>query len=450
MSAPKVCIQTYGCSFNAADGEAMAGLLARAGYELIDAPEGADAVILNTCTVKDRTYLNFKKRFVALREGSIRGDGPKLIVTGCIPKAYERAPWLEGVAMLGPDNIDDVPGIVTAALAGQTPRRVRADREAIRNRASLPVERRNPVVEILPIARGCLSACTFCHTKLARGGLVSFRPIDIVEQARRAVEDGVKELWLAAQDTGAYGRDLDLTLGGLLKQLCEIEGDHRIRLGMANPRWIHEDLDELLDSLEHPRMFKFLHVPVQSGSDRILAAMKRENTVTQYIELGEAFNRRFSEGTLLTDMIVGFPGETEEDFQASLDLIRRVQHVGVNRSKFSPRPGTIAAKMEQVPGEIVAERSRRMYEAVKTQAREYHEKLLGRRECVLTSECKKAGTTVAHNENYRPAILEGEWELGRWVEVEYAGFDDFHMKARPLTPTPPRQDHSAVKYDGAQ
>lgn len=437
MSAPRIHIETYGCAFNFSDGEALSGLLREAGYEIVADPDCADAIIVNTCTVKDRTFLNFRKRFDRLRAASEAGEGPRVIVSGCIPKAYRKAPWLEGVSMIGPDTLESIGDVVAATLEGRDVQILRAEREQLSRRARLPAERRNPVIEILPISRGCLSACTFCQTRLARGRLASFRPIDIVEQARRAVGEGVRELWVTSQDTGAYGKDIDYSLARLLRQLCELPGDDpfRIRLGMTSPIWIYEDLEAILDVLEHPRMFKFMHVPVQSGSDAVLEAMKRGNTVAQYEALCEAFLARFPEGTLMTDIIAGFPGESARDFEATLDLLRRIPHAAVNRSRFSPRPGTPAAAMPQLPSATVSERSNRLNELVREQARHFHHALVGRCETVLTAEHKKAGTTLAHNASYRPIVLEGDWELGQWVQVRYTSASDFHLKATPARNT---------------
>lgn len=430
-----IFIETYGCSFNVSDGETMAGVLAGEGYRLVDDPACADVIIVNTCTVKDKTYRNFEKRYDALREAAQKGEGPTVVIAGCIPKAYERSDLLEGVSALGPDAIAEIGEIVEETIRGNITHRIRppAQRRELAERALMPSQRRNPKIEILPISRGCLSACTFCQTRLARGRLVSYRPGDLLRRARQALDEGVSEIWLTSQDTGAYGRDCDYPLPRLLEQLCELDNsDYRIRLGMTSPQWIHEDLQAYLDVFAHPRMFQFLHVPVQSGSDKVLDEMKRGCTAAQFEELCGAFHDRFPEGTLMTDIIVGFPGESDSDFEATMQLIERTRPVGVNRSRFSPRPGTPAARMEPLHHEVVAKRLHRLDRLVRRLAREYHQGWEGRRDRVLTAEYKKAGTTVAHNQYYRPVILEGSWPLGHWIEVEYCSATDFHLGARPL------------------
>lgn len=429
---PSVCIETYGCSFNASDGEVMAGLLEQAGYRLVERAEEADLLILNTCTVKDRTFWEFEKRLNYLKEAEARGEGPRLILAGCIPKVYHKTGLIEGLSALGPDTLDCVAEVAGETLAGRVAQILKpsasAHPEATRMR--LPVRRQRPNVEILPIARGCMSACSFCQTRLARGRLRSFRPGDIVRHARQAIAEGVSEIWLTAQDTGAYGRDCHFKLPRLLEELCALEGDFKIRLGMSSPIWIWEDLDAYLDALMHPKMFRFLHVPVQSGSDRVLRDMKRANTVQQYVEMCDAFRTRFPEGTLMTDIIVGFPTEDEEAFCETLHMLERTRPACVNRSKFSPRPGTAAASHKALPSKVITERSLRLAEVVKRLAREHHARFVGRRERALVSEVRETGLTFAYNDAYRPVLIDEPLTPGRWIEVEYTDCADFHLKGK--------------------
>lgn len=433
MAARRVHIETYGCSFNQSDSEVMAGVLRESGFVVVADPAEADVIVLNTCTVKDRTYRNFEKRFADLRTAAGIGSGPALVLAGCIPKANTRAAMLEGVAAVGPDMLDQVANVVEAASRGQALRRLeRAAPEDVRRRGRLPVERRHPTIEILPVASGCLSACTFCQTRLARGRLVSFRPGDLIERARRAVDEGVREIWLTSQDLGAYGRDGGTPLARLVEGICSLDGDFLVRLGMTSPIWVWQDLGDWMRLLEHPKVFKFLHVPLQSGSDAVLAAMKRGNTVRQFEEIAHAFHERFPEGTLMTDIIVGYPGETEEDFAQTLDVIRRLRPVAVNRSRFSARPGTAAARLHPIPPPVVSERSARLLELTRSIAREFHRRLVGRREVVLACENKPNGTSLAHNAGYRPVVLPRHVPPGTWLEVDYHGAADYHMKGRTV------------------
>lgn len=425
-----IFIETYGCSFNAADEEAMAGVLEAAGYRIAAHPADADLIILNTCTVKDRTFLEFEKRLHALREDARLGTGPRLVVAGCIPRAYAGAGLLEGISTLGPDTIAQAPEVVAATLEGRVVQLVRGNGAAA-GRPLLPSRRRNPAIEILPIARGCRSACAFCQTRLARGRLVSFRPGDLIERARRAIGEGARQIWLTAQDTGAYGAESgDITLPQLLGRLCALEGDFMIRLGMSSPHWIYARLAEYLDALAHPRMFQFLHVPVQSGSDAVLRAMHREGTAAEFIDIADAFHARFPDATLMTDIIAGFPGESAEDFAATLALLERAAPAAVNRSRFSARPATPAATLSPPPGRVVSERMALLNESARRLARAFHHRQLGRRERVLTAESPRPGRTIAHTRAWRPVDLAGEWPLGIWLDVEIHAAADYHLQGR--------------------
>lgn len=430
IEMPRVHIETYGCAFNVADGESMAAILELEGYQIADRADAADAVVLNTCTVKNKTWNDFKKRLGELRSGANNG-GPKIVLAGCIPRAHEHDPLIADLPAIGPDTIHRIGEVVGEALAGNAPKHVRWNKKEreLETRALLPSRRRNPLVEILPISRGCLSACSFCQTRLARGKLKSFRRADLLERARRAIDDGVREIWLTSQDAGAWGQDSGDSLPDLLHQLCEIKGDFRIRLGMSSPNWIYEKLSDYLDALTHEKMFKFLHAPVQSGSDRVLAHMKREGTAAQFEEVACAFTARFPEGTFMTDLIVGYPTETDEDFEQTLQLIERCGIGMVNRSRYSRRPGTSAATLPSLPSDVVLDRSVRLEKLVRGIARVWHQKLVGKTERVLTAE-QRGKTTLAHNEAYRPVFIEGILPLGAWFTVTHLSAADYHLKSR--------------------
>jgi threonylcarbamoyladenosine tRNA methylthiotransferase CDKAL1 len=432
----RACVETRGCSFNRADGEALAGVLEAEGFVLVEAPQASDVVILNTCTVKGRSRLEFEKRLKELRRATDAGQGPRVMVAGCIPAATPGDPILAGLPTLGPDAIDAAGRVARAALAGRVlnvgvgPDARAASPQSRALRPMLPTRRLCPTVEILPIAAGCLGHCAFCQTRLARGRLASFHPDAIVDRARRALAEGARELWVTAQDVGAYGRDAGFSLTELLARLCDLPGeDYRVRLGMSSPHWVHRDLEATLAALAHPRMFRFLHVPIQSGSDAVLAAMRREGTAEQFGEICRAFMGRFPDGVLMTDAIVGYPTESEEDFEQTLDLLERARPALVNRSKFSPRPGTPAARLRPLPSAVVSRRSLRLAEAARALARASNERMIGRQARVLTRQCLPGPSTLAHDEAYRTVIVAGRHEPGRWLKARVIAATDYHLEA---------------------
>lgn len=441
-----IYIETAGCAFNASDGEVMAGVLRKSGFTIVPSPEASDLILLNTCTVKDRTFLNFRKRLDELRG---KGAGPEdeaspsgsparppartpkpMVVAGCIPKAYEGTDLLRDVSTMGPDQVSRVAEVVRETLRGRLIHATGGDHRS--RRLGLPLLRRNPIIEILPIARGCRSACTFCQTRLARGRLSSFSPDEILNQARRALDDGVREFWVTGQDTGAYGYDIDVALPHLLQRLLDLEGDFRVRLGMTSPQWVAQRLEEYLEVFEHPKMFRFIHVPIQSGSDRVLRHMKRDGNVAQLEAIHDAFTARFPDSTFMTDIIVGYPTETEEDFEATLGLLGRLGLPCTNCSKFSPRPGTAAARLAQLPSSTISRRSKRLVALVREIAGRYHRRRIGRRYSVLIDQINADGSRLGRTDAYRPMLLNGDIPLGATIEARVERGEPFRFFGRAL------------------
>jgi len=215
-----------------------------------------------------------------------------------------------------------------------------------------------------------LNRCTFCATKLARGNLRSYRIGDIKRQVEKAVTDGCKRINLTSQDDGCYGFDIDTDLPSLLNELITIEGDFTIRVGMMNPWHLDKVMDGLLEVFESDKIFKFLHIPVQAGSEQVLKHMRRIHTVENFKDAVEKFRAKFSGMNIATDIIVGYPSETEEDFQETLELIEETKPEVVNISRFSSRQGTDASKMKQISSEIMKDRSQRLHEVIKKQKEE--------------------------------------------------------------------------------
>ncbi len=430
-------IETYGCSLNISDTEYMEGRLQGADFVRVDTPDDADAIIINTCTVKDRTYRTFVKRLFALEElRRRRADGQSLaiVIAGCIPKANRDDPVLLPYACLGTDAIGEIAEVVEAALRGASPKCI--EPELAVPRLNQPKCRRNPVIEILPIAKGCLGECAYCQTRLARGRLESYPVEEILCQAESALRDGVKEIWLTAQDTGAYGLDVGSSLPDLLRALLQLPGDFRIRIGMGNLNFIIRYINQLLELFSDERLFRFLHLPLQSGSDRILRAMNRQYAVGQFLEICEAICEQYADFSVATDVIVGFPGETDEDFERTLEVLERIHPAVVNRSKYSPRPHTPAAHLPQIPSAVISERSRRLTRVVERLSVKHNRRWLGKLCTVLIDDRKKAGSVVSRNASYKPVAIpingkiKGEASRlrpGNFCAVEITKAETFHL-----------------------
>ncbi|CAM8914682.1 unnamed protein product [Rhodiola kirilowii] len=350
-----IYIKTFGCSHNQSDSEYMAGQLSAFGYALSENPEEADLWLINTCTVKSPSQSAMDTLILRCKKAK-----KPLVVAGCVPQGSRDLKELEGVSIVGVQQIDRVVEVVEETLKGHE---VRLLTRKTLPALDLPKVRKNKFVEILPINVGCLGACTYCKTKHARGHLGSYTVESLVERVRSVVSDGVREIWLSSEDTGAYGRDIGVNLPTLLNALVKelpSDGSTMLRIGMTNPPFILEHLKEIAKVLSHPCVYSFLHVPVQSGSDNVLLAMNREYTVSDFRTVVDTLTELVPGMQIATDIICGFPGETDEDFAQTVTLIKDYKFSQVHISQFYPRPGTPAARMKKVPSNIVKQRSREL------------------------------------------------------------------------------------------
>jgi MiaB-like tRNA modifying enzyme len=409
---PTIHIEVYGCSANAADAEIVQGLLLEAGYGLAERSETADASMVLTCVVKTPTEQKIVKR---IRE--LARSGRPLIVAGCMPKVLQEV--VEEIApaasLLGPDDILSSVEVVEETLKGN--KVVFVDGEAP-DRTLLPRKRRSGVVHIAPIASGCLGSCSYCIVKNARGRLRSFPAEGIVEDARNAVADGCREIWLTAEDTAAYD-DGGLRLPELIGRLSDLAGKFYIRVGMMTPNEAEPILEDLIGAYRSEKVFKFLHVPFQSGSDDILRRMRRRYTVDDFLRLTSRFREAFPELNISTDVICGFPGETEDQFRASVGLVEKLKPGILNISRFWPRPGTEASAMgTQLHGRETKRRSRIMSSFWRGISVETSLRWVGWRGEILVDEEGHSGSMVGRNYAYKPVAVRTDKRPGEFVDVE--------------------------------
>jgi threonylcarbamoyladenosine tRNA methylthiotransferase CDKAL1 len=294
-------------------------------------------------------------------------------------------------------------------------------------KTSLPQLKGNSVVGIIPIAEGCLGACSYCATKKARGALRSYGIRSIALRVERFLAEGAREIWLTAQDTGAYGLDAGTSLPRLLNAVCELDGDFRVRVGMMNPNHAKSMLGPLLESFSHPKMYRFLHLPVQSGDDGVLRDMGRRYTVAEFNAVVEAF--RPLDATISTDVILGYPTESEEAFQNTLRLIEEAKPDVLNSTRYWPRPGTAAAALKQLPGSETKRRSRMVSDLFKKVGLERNRRWVGWRGSCLPSERNPDGTATARNDWYKPIIIDGA-ELGERLDAEIQKATYYDLRGR--------------------
>ncbi len=401
MTRHHAYVETYGCAANKFDFEIILAHLAQAGYDVTPDVAQADLLLVNTCGVKQPTEDRVLARLRRL--GALEKP---LIVTGCLPKINREAVHAavpDFAAMLDPQSLDLIPAAIDAAVTGARRQVFQAETPCLK--LSQPKIRLNPVIEILAIAEGCVGACAYCCVKFARGALRSAPKELIVDRVRRAVTDGVKEVWLTAQDTGAYGQDTGTTLVDLLQACCHVEGAFRLRVGMMNPHHAIPLLPELIDAYKREKVFKFLHLPVQSGDDRVLHRMNRHHSVQDFLDSVAAVRQEIPEVTLATDVICGFPGESLDAFERTLRLLEAVQPDIVHVSKFFPRPHTIAAHMAPLDARMVKTRSRRLTQLVTAIAWQRNRQWRSWVGDVLIDEPGRGASWIGRNFAYKPIVV---------------------------------------------
>ena len=409
----RVYCETYGCTANRGDAELMLGQLTAAGHEVVPDLAKANAVILNTCAVKGTTYRKMLRRLRELRNL----NGKRLVVAGCLPL----------IDLASIEQIGALAGIISCRSIGgiaEVFERIARDEQNIRilerapcEKPTMPKLRSSKASAIVAICEGCTSNCSYCSVKFARGELRSFDTRSILNEVEAAIKAGYREILLTAQDTAAYGLDGGTRLPDLLNSITSLEGKFKIRIGMMNPKNVIPNLPELLDAYASEKIYKFLHMPVQSGDDGVLEAMRRGYTVNDFMRIVDAFRERFEDLYLATDVIVGFPGEGEREFVHTCELIESAKPDKVNLTRFSPMPGTDAAQMPQVNGREMARGSRALSARCRTIGHEQNQRYVGRVVKGLVTEPGKKGGYVVRLQNYKPAIVSSA-ELGEFVDVK--------------------------------
>ena len=420
---PSVYVKAYGCSANTADAEIAMGMLTENGYIVVDSQRLSDINVVFTCIVKTPTEQKVTKHLMQLA-----ATGKPLLVAGCMPKALRGC--VEAAApqasMVGPDDIDLIVNAVESALRGD---RVLYINGAPKDRSCLPRVRANKLIHIAPICTGCLGDCSYCIVKYARGNLHSYPAERIVEDVKMAVEEGCKEVWVTGEDTAAY-RDKDVRLPQLLDMITSTPGDFMVRVGMMTPNQVIPLLNDMVTSCYSDKIYKFLHLPVQSGNNEVLRAMKRRYTVEDFKMVVKRFRKAFPEICISTDIICGFHGERREQFQDSMELIRWLRPDVLNISRFWERPRTEATKLPgKLHGRETKERSRLLTALWKEMAVDVGLRWLGWEGPVLLTERGKGSTMVGHNYAYKAVAVETSAALGETVNTRITGAGVGFLKA---------------------
>jgi len=421
-----VFVKTYGCTSNKFDSEVMIGLIQNENYKIVDNENDADYILVNTCGVKSVT----EEKIISYLQ-KLSKTNKKVLIAGCLTKI----------------NFERIKKAIPNYWAILEPKTINRITDAIKNggiyfsngenieKLLLPKIDLNQVIGIIKISEGCLSNCTFCATKISRGRVKSYRPEIIRECIRNGISNGKKEFYLTSEDCSAYGRDIGINLIDLLETISKIDGKFFVRVGMMNPLHFKKmEVKELAEKFNSEKIFKFLHLCVQSGSNKVLKDMKRGYTVEDFMNYVKIFRETLGNLTLETDIIVGYPTESEKDFKSTVKLIKKVKPDIVNISKFSKRPNTEASHLKEIDSKIVKERSRKLTKIVKKVSERKNKEWLGwRGEVIIDEVGKKKNTFIGRNYCYKPIVVESrENIIGKFVKVEVYDFNNNSLFATIL------------------
>ncbi len=433
--APLCYVQTFGCQQNEADSERIAGLAVLMGYKLTDKPEGAKLILVNTCAVREhaeKKALSIIGQYKHLKEA----DPSVLIgVGGCMVTQQHRAnqlknsyPYVSFVFDTG--SVHTLPSLVHRALGDGKRSFVIGESTGIAE--GIPTERAVSYKAWLSIMYGCNNFCSYCIVPYTRGRERSRSPEAILAEARALIDGGAKDITLLGQNVNSYGKELDGTdFPSLLRSIARLDGDFRLRFMTSHPKDASDELIRVM--AEEEKIVRHFHLPVQSGSDAILSRMNRGYTADKYIGITERLRASIPDVSITSDIIVGFPGETEADFEQTMEMLRRVRYDMIFSFIYSPRKGTPAAEMEnQVPHDVSTARFERMLALANDISLERNRRFVGRTVRVLAEEVSRTDPTkiTGRADSPRPIhFIAPPSVIGQFVNVKITAADTFSLTA---------------------
>ncbi|MCQ5362608.1 MAG: tRNA (N(6)-L-threonylcarbamoyladenosine(37)-C(2))-methylthiotransferase [Candidatus Methanomethylicia archaeon] len=415
----RVYIKTFGCASNKAESGLIRKVLIKDGFEFAPSAEEADAIVVNTCTVRKETDLRVMKFLSKIKD-------KKVVVTGCMAAAQPAlvSKYYPTVSIVGPD----CPAMISSALRGD-------GRSVFLMKDSLmmePVPFRHGVKSTVVVSRGCLGECSYCIVRVAKGRLRSISPDGIGKNVIKAVRSGAREIRLTAQDIGVYGMDIGSNLPSLLYSLVRVDGYFRLRVGMFKPSSVIGFLSRLAEVYKSEKIYKFIHVPVQSGSNTVLERMRRGYGVSTFKEVVGEFRKCFPNITVFTDVIVGFPGEDDFEFDETCELLEEIKPDKTHVARYSPRPHTPAASMPQVPEPIKKRRSEVLHRIVREIQMQKNERWIGKTAEATVVDLYLRGGVIARTDEYKTVAIPGGNRslLGQRVELLVEGATPFYLIGR--------------------
>ncbi len=436
----RVFIKTYGCQMNEYDSEKMIGVLAPNGYKITNQHQDADLIILNTCSIREKAENKVFSELGRIKKLKSLNPNLKIGVGGCVAQQ-------EGASILsrsnsvdfvfGTDNLFELPEILKKISSGQKICQTkRHPRQKVRNfipHNTFRNSRSFGVKSFLAITKGCNNNCSFCVVPNTRGGEVSREPENIIAEAKKLISSGTKEICLLGQNVNSYFAN-NVNFVELLKNLDKLEGLERLRFISPHPKDFQKDLANAFVDLKS--LCEHMHLPLQSGSNRILNRMRRFYTIETFLEKVNLLRKRLPSATISTDLIVGFPGETDKEFQMTIEAVQEIRFDSIYSFKYSPRPGTRAAKYpEQIPENIRSSRLKKLLDIQEKILLEKNNSLVGTNQEILIEKKNNINENTAFGRsrgNHMVAIKDCKSEIGELLKVEIIGTNNNSLKAKPI------------------
>lgn len=421
MNQKSVFIETYGCSANQNNSEILAGILEKAGYLITNNIELAEILIFNTCIVKSKTESKIKRR---IQDTQKEHRNKLIVVTGCMPEtdAKKLKKLAPNILLLGTHHFREITNLIRDYYENKLSEAKQKEylSKNPETKLNLPKKPQNNLISIHQISEGCLGECAYCKTRLAKGKLYSYPKEEILKSIESDLQQGAKEIWLTSQDDAAYGLDQDKhELPNLLESILALKHNFKLRLGMMNPNNIIPVMPELLRVYENKKMFKFIHLPIQSASNKVLRDMNRHYSIEDAEKIIKEFRVKFPEATIATDIIAGYPTETEEDHKLNMEFIEEYKPDVLNISKFSSHKQTPAGKLKILPASILKRRASELMEVHRKTAQENKQKFLEKTIRAFINRKISENLYQARDENYNIIYLKGDKTLlGREVNVK--------------------------------
>ncbi len=428
-------IETYGCTSNKADSYIISNILSASNYK-VTTLENAQFIIINTCAVKEQTENKIKARLKFLHEIYNNTPNIHVIIAGCLPHIAPN--YIEIIkeiipsfgAIIDLDNIRDLPQILEKIKNGNKGLILKSSQSV--DKAQFYITHHPAkITGIIPISEGCKGSCTYCCVKNARGKLNCYDPEYIIQNVEHQLKQGIKQLYLTSQDCSIY-ENKGMNLLELVEQIVNLDYEFFLRIGMINPAFLIHNFDQLISIFKLEKVYQFLHIPIQSGSNEVLQKMQRKYLISDIIDKFDILRLTFPNLTISTDIICGFPAETEYDFYRTINFIKWLRPEILNISKFTPRPGTKAKEMEQIESRIIKERSIRLSRIFRNSLKHINYRWQDwEGEILVLHEGKKPNQAFGRNFAYKNVFLDDyKGELGKFVRIKIERVDGFNLFGR--------------------